>query len=494
MARILVTGATGYIGGRLVPQLLEAGHDVRCMTRSPSRLSLDPWRDRVEVVEGDILEVESLEKALSGCDVAFYLVHSMGNADDFAEADRQGATNFQRAADSQGLRRIIYLGGLGEDDTELSSHLDSRHEVGRLLAAGDTPVTELRAAVIIGSGSVSFEMLRYLTEVLPAMTTPKWVRSLCQPISIRDVLTILVAVAGEDDSESKIIEIGGPDVLSYQDMMQTYAEVAGLRKRLIIPVPVLSPGLSSLWIGLVTPLPSGVARPLVESLKHDVVVSDCREMDRLVPDPLPFKDSVELAVARYDDGEVVTRWSDAGASPALAIPSDPDWAGGSVMVDKQEVTTPASAQDVFWAVSRIGGEVGYYTFDWAWAVRGWIDSLFGGIGLRRGRRHPEVVHEGESLDFWRVNVVDPPNRLLLAAEMKLPGEAFLEWVVDETGEGTTLTQTAYFAPRGLLGRLYWFALLPFHNAIFGPMAKKIVETAANRSDAVETGEEGTSPR
>ncbi|NNL47284.1 MAG: NAD(P)H-binding protein, partial [Acidimicrobiia bacterium] len=253
MARILVTGATGYIGGRLIPQLLEAGHDVRCMTRSPSRLSLDPWRDRVEVVAGDILDIESLEKALSDCDAAYYLVHSMGNADDFAEADRQGATNFQRAADSQGLGKIIYLGGLGEDDTELSSHLDSRHEVGRLLAAGDTPVTELRAAVIIGSGSVSFEMLRYLTEVLPAMTTPKWVRSLCQPIAIRDVLTILVAVAGEDGSESKIVEIGGPDVLSYQDMMQTYAQVAGLRKRLIVPVPVLSPGLSSLWIGLVTP-------------------------------------------------------------------------------------------------------------------------------------------------------------------------------------------------------------------------------------------------
>ncbi len=466
-----------------MPQLLEAGHDVRCMTRVSSRLDLDPWRDQVEVVQGDVLDRDSLEKALDGCDVAYYLVHSMGSAADFEEADRTGARNFQSAADAVGLGRIIYLGGLGEDDTELSSHLDSRHEVGRLLAAGTTPVTEVRAAVIIGSGSVSFEMLRYLTEVLPAMTTPKWVRSSCQPIAIRDVLRILLALLERPASEDQVVEIGGPDVLSYQDMMQTYAEVAGLRKRLIVPVPVLSPGLSSLWIGLVTPLPTGVARPLVDSLKHDVVVKDGRVMAELVADPLTFRESVELALARYVDGEVVTRWSDAGSSPALPIPSDPEWAGGSVKIDRQEVATTASAEDVFWAVSRIGGEVGYYTFNWAWAVRGWLDLLFGGIGLRRGRRHPERLHEGESLDFWRVNVIDPPNRLLLLAEMKLPGQAFLEWVIDEGDETTTLVQTAYFAPRGLLGRMYWYALLPFHMAIFGPMARKIVEAARTRNKA-----------
>lgn len=480
MARILVTGATGYIGGRLVPKLLEAGHEIRCMTRVPSRLNLDPWRDQVEVVAGNVLDADSLDSALEGCDYAYYFVHSLGDAPDFEAADRAGAANFAKAAGANGLERIIYLGGLGEDESKLSAHLESRHEVGRVLASGSTPVTEIRAAVIIGSGSVSFEMLRYLTEVLPAMTTPKWVRSMCQPIAIRDVLSILVAVLDRARQGDEIIEVGGPDVLSYQDMMQTYAEVAGLRKRLIIPVPVLSPGLSSLWVGLVTPLPSGVARPLVDSLKHDVVVRDRDAQGELLTNPLPFNEAVRLALARYENGEVVTRWSDAEASPALPIPSDPEWAGGSVFLDEQRVMTAAPPGDVFWAVSRIGGGVGYYTFNWAWAIRGLLDSFAGGIGLRRGRRHPEELHEGESLDFWRVSVVDPPRRLLLRAEMKVPGEAFLEWLIDSDESETTLTQTAYFAPRGLFGRLYWYVLIPFHGAMFGPMARKIVGAAEAR--------------
>ncbi len=488
MARILVTGATGYIGGRLVPRLLEAGHEVRCMTRVPSRLDLDPWRNQVEVVTGNVLDLESLKAALQGCDFAFYFVHSLGDAADFEAADRAGAENFRIAADANALQRIIYLGGLGEDESELSAHLESRHEVGKVLASGSTPVTEIRAAVIIGSGSVSFEMLRYLTEVLPAMTTPKWVRSMCQPIAIRDVLTILVAVLERHHPGSEVIEVGGPDVLSYQDMMQTYAEVAGLRKRLIVPVPVLSPGLSSLWIGLVTPLPSGVARPLVDSLKHDVVVRDGQAQSELLDHPLSFREAVRLALARYENGEVVTRWSDAEASPALPIPSDPDWAGGSVLIDEQGVVTSAPPEDVFWAVSRIGGTVGYYVFDWAWAVRGWFDTLIGGIGLRRGRRHPEVLHEGESLDFWRVSVVDPPHRLLLRAEMKVPGEAFLEWVITPDGDETAIKQTAYFAPRGLFGRLYWFALVPIHAAIFGPMARRIADSAVTHGRDRQIGD------
>jgi len=404
----------------------------------------------------------------------------MGDADDFGEADRVGAANFAQAAKANSLRRIIYLGGLGEDDSELSAHLASRHEVGQVLAAGATPVSEVRAAVIIGSGSVSFEMLRYLTDVLPAMTTPRWVRSMCQPIAIRDVLTVLVGILDRPGDTDEIIEIGGPDVLSYQGMMQTYAQVAGLRKRLIVPVPILSPGLSSLWVGLVTPLPSGVARPLVSSLKHDVVVRNGSKISEFVESPIPFAQAVELALARYQNGEVETRWTDAESSPALPIPSDPNWAGGSVLVNRQTISTEAAPEDVFWAVSRIGGQVGYYTFNWAWAVRGWFDTILGGIGLRRGRRHPEILHEGESVDFWRVSVVDPPRRLLLRAEMKLPGEAFLEWVINQDGVETTLIQTAYFAPRGLFGRMYWYTLVPFHAAIFGPMARKITAAAASR--------------
>lgn len=479
MAKILVTGASGYIGGRLVPSLLDAGHEVRCMTRSPARLALDPWRDQVEVVKGDVLDQESLKSALAGCDYAYYLVHSMGATREFEDADREGATNFQVAADANALKRIIYLGGLGDPDDELSEHLRSRQEVGRLLAAGTTPVTELRAAVIIGSGSVSFEMLRYLTEVLPVMTTPKWVRTRSQPIAIRDVRAILVKVL-DDTGPSRIVEIGGPDVLTYEEMMQSYARIAGLPKRLIIPVPVLSPGLSSRWIGLVTPLPTSVARPLVDSLRNEVVIEDPGPMNELLPDPMPFDQAVERALARYESGDVSTRWSDAGLAPALPIPSDPDWAGGSLMVDEQQVEAEASPDDVYWAVSRIGGTVGYYTFNWAWMVRGWLDTLVGGVGLRRGRRHPEQLHQGESLDFWRVRVVEPNRRLLLRAEMKLPGEAFLEWKIEPSDSGCTLTQTAYFAPRGLLGRLYWFALFPFHFAIFGRMARRIVEAAEHR--------------
>jgi uncharacterized protein YbjT (DUF2867 family) len=475
----LVTGATGYIGGRLVPRLLELGHHVRCMTRDPSRLALDPWRDGVEVVRGDVLDPASLGSALDGCDHAYYLVHSMGHADDFGEADRVGAENFRAAADKAGLRRIVYLGGLGRTDEELSEHLASRHEVGRILAAGTTPVTEVRAAVIIGAGSVSFEMLRYLTEVLPIMTTPRWVRTRCQPIAIRSVLEVLTGVL-DDEPVDRLLEVGGPEILSYEEMMQIYAEEAGLRRRLIIPVPVLSPGLSSRWIGLVTPLPVGVARPLVDSLKNEVIVTDDTAMRLFPHEQIGYREAVRRALERTTSRNVETRWSDAATSPALPLPTDPSWSGGARFEDRRTAHSDASPLDVFWAFARIGGEIGYYGFQWAWQLRGLLDSLVGGVGLRRGRRHPEDLRPGEALDFWRVREVEPGSRLLLEAEMKLPGDAWLEWTAEPAAQGTKLTQTATFVPRGLLGRLYWYVLAPFHNPIFGNMARRIAAAAADR--------------
>ena len=473
----LVTGATGYVGGRLVPRLLEQGHRVRCLTRDPARLALDPWRDRVEVVKGDVLAPDGLAAALDGCTFAYYLLHSMGHAADFGDADRVGAENFQQAADAAGLARIVYLGGLGRPEDEvLSKHLASRHEVGRSLAAGTTPVTEIRAAVIIGSGSVSFEMLRYLTEVLPVMTTPKWVRTRCQPIAIRDVLEILTAVL-EDEPVDRVLEVGGPEVLTYEEMMQIYAEEAGLRRRLIIPVPVLSPGLSSRWVGLVTPLPVGVARPLVDSLRNEVIVHDDAAAELFPYEPMNYRQAVQRALVRYSHQEVETRWSDAVSSPASPLPTDPSWSGGARFEDRRVVDSAATPEDMFWAFTRVGGEVGYYGFGWAWRLRGLLDAIVGGVGLRRGRRHPEDLRPGEALDFWRVRRVVPGRLLLLEAEMKLPGDAWLEWRTEPAAGRTRLIQTATFVPRGLLGRLYWYSLVPFHTFIFGAMARRIASVA-----------------
>jgi uncharacterized protein YbjT (DUF2867 family) len=479
--KILVTGATGYIGGRLVPRLLESGFEVRCVTRDPAKLEGVWWRHRAEVVAGDLLAPESLDDAFDGIDRAFYLVHSMdGSSEGFSARDRRAATNFSAAADQAGLSRIVYLGGLGEGD--LSPHLASRQEVGQVLGSGATPVTELRAAVIIGSGSVSFEMLRYLTEVLPVMVTPKWVRTLCQPIAIRDVLEILLASVMED-GPNVIHEIGGPDRLSYEEMMRVYAEVAGLSRRQIIRVPALSPRLSSLWIGLVTPLPTGVAKPLVDSLTVEVTVDDNSFAERVAGPLIGYRDAVCRALTRVNDLEVATRWTGASSDPAVAYPGDPDWSGGTVEIDEQIVSSTARPEDLFWAFSRIGGDIGYYTMNWAWKTRGHLDSLFGGVGLRRGRRHPEELRKGESVDFWRVVSVVPGRSLDLYAEMRLPGEAWLSFRAEETRDGrdgSVLTQTALFRPRGLLGRLYWWAMFPFHLFIFKRTAHRIVETAEHR--------------
>jgi uncharacterized protein YbjT (DUF2867 family) len=472
--KIAVTGATGYIGGRIVPRLLDSGHDVICLARTPGKLDDRLWRDRVEVRRCDVLDEEQVRAGLSGCDAAYYLIHSMGDSADFSSAEHQAASNFAVAAGSVHLQRIIYLGALGKGN-DLSEHLTSRQAVGRILAEGATPVTELRAAVVIGSGSVSFEMLRYLTEVLPIMTTPRWVETRCQPIAIRDVLDYLTA-ALDDQPGSNVYEIGGPDVVSYREMMQTYAKVAGLKKRTIIPVPVLTPQLSSLWIGLVTPLPVGVARPLVDSLVTEVIVED-PGADRFGVVPLTLEEAIESALDQHSRLDTPSRWSDASSSPALPLAGDPEWAGGTLLTDKKVLATNATPEQLFRAFSRVGGSFGYYTMNWAWRFRGVIDTLVGGVGLRRGRRHPDVVRLHDTIDFWRVSAVRPDEHLQLSAEMKLPGEAWLEWTIESAGGQTSLEQVAYFRPRGLFGRLYWYAMLPFHGFIFGGMARKIVRAA-----------------
>jgi uncharacterized protein YbjT (DUF2867 family) len=435
-----------------------------------------PWRQQVEVRRCDVERREEVVTALEGCDAAYYLIHSMGGEADFADADRIAAANFAAGSAANDLDRIIYLGGLGHGK-DLSDHLASRQEVGRVLADGPTAVTEFRASVVIGAGSVSFEMLRYLTEVLPAMVTPRWVTTRTQPIAIRDVLSYLIAGL-DDDAGSAVYEIGGPDVVTYREMMDLYAEVAGLRRRLVIPVPVLTPRLSSLWIGLVTPLPSGVARPLVDSLRNEVVVGDDRS-EKFRIDTTPLREAIELAM----DHDLLSRWSDASSSPAQPFPTDPDWAGGSLYEDHQTVTTVASPADLFWAFSRIGGGHGYYVFNSAWRIRGALDALIGGVGLRRGRRHPDQVRLHDAVDFWRVASVAADEHLQLAAEMRLPGEAWLEWRIRHHDGATILDQTARFRPRGLAGRLYWYAMYPFHRLIFGRMARKIAAAAEGRPRA-----------
>lgn len=497
MALVLVTGASGYIGGRLVPELLAAGHRVRCLARTPSKLDDQRWIDGVEVVAGDVTDPTSLADALDGVDVAFYLVHSMGGPADFDATDRQGAATFRDAAAAASVGRIVYLGGLGrDDDPTLSRHLRSRHEVGAVLAAGPVPVTELRAAVIIGSGSASFEMLRYLVEVLPVMITPRWVDNRCQPIAIRDVLAHLVAAADDEGADDRCLEIGGPDVLTYREMMQTYAEVAGLPRRRVLSVPVLTPELSSRWVGLVTPLPAGLARPLVESLINEVVVHHPTPPPPGRPAPMPFREAVERAVERSAALQVSTRWSDAtlsGHSPADPLPTDPDWSGGSVLMDHQRARSGASPIAVYATVSGIGGDRGWYVTPFLWQLRGWADKLVGGVGMRRGRRHPDDLWVGDALDFWRVEAAEPGALVRLRAEMRLPGEAWLQWTIEPDGEGSVLDQKAIFSPRGLFGRAYWYVLVPFHAVIFARMCRKLAEAAERAEAAAGAGQAAPRP-
>lgn len=476
-----------------MPELLAAGHRVRVMARQPQRLAGRSWSDDVELVQADAGSEDDVRRALDGVDVAYYLIHALGTRG-FERTDREMARTFAAAARAEGTGRLVYLGGLVPADVapaELSAHLRSRDEVARLMLASGVPTAVLRAAVILGSGSASFEMLRYLTERLPAMITPRWLETRIQPIAIRDVLRYLVGSAQLPPEVSRSFDIGGPDVLTYQQMMQRYAAVAGLSRRLIVPVPVLTPRLSSHWVGLVTPVPSSIARPLVESLRHEVV---CRESDIKdhVPDPagglLGFERAVQLALQRVRDAEVVSRWSSASTpgAPSDPLPSDPDWAGGSLYVDHRERPVAASPATLWAVIEGIGGDRGWYSFPLAWRVRGVLDRLVGGVGLRRGRRDPERVFVGETIDFWRVEERVPEQLLRLRAEMRLPGLAWLELAVQpgpgDDGARSTYRQRAVFHPRGLLGHLYWWAVAPFHGIVFGGMARHIAEAAERTAE------------
>ncbi|MEU9699622.1 SDR family oxidoreductase [Streptomyces sp. NPDC047981] len=498
--KCLVTGAGGYIGGRLVPELLDAGHTVRCLARTPAHLRDHPWADRVDVVRGDVRDADSLRPALRDVDVAYYLVHSMTSGRDFEETDRLAARTFATEARAAGVRRIVYLGGLtpaGIPVDELSPHLRSRAEVGRILLASGVPTTVLRAAVVVGSGSASFEMLRYLTERLPVMVTPSWVSTRVQPIAVRDVLRYLVGSALMPADVNRAFDIGGPDVLTYRQMMERYAQVARLPRRLILPVPMLTPRLSSHWIGLVTPVPAALARPLAESLKYEVVCAE-HDIARHVPDPpgtpLPFDRALALALQRVRDAQVVTRWSSAAlpGAPSDPLPTDPDWAGGSLYTDEREREVEARPEALWRVIEGIGGQNGWYSFPLGWAVRGWLDRFVGGAGLRRGRRDAASLRVGDALDFWRVEEIERGSMLRLRAEMRLPGKAWLEMYAERDGDGRSrYRQRALFHPRGLAGQLYWWSVAPFHAVVFGGMARRIARAAedgAERADAKAAGE------
>lgn len=482
--KALVSGATGYVGGRLVPWLLDDGLDVRVMARDPERLRDYPWIDRVELVRADALDAGSLATAFEGIDVAYYMLHSLSEHEGFEQTEARMAENFGAAAKAAGVRRIVYLGGITPPNSELSTHLESRKHTGELLRASGVPTTELRAAVIIGSGSASFEMLRYLTERLPFMITPRWLNNRVQPIAIRDVLHYLVEAAKQTDTEHHVGDIGGPDIMLYSEMMKRYAKVAGLRQRIIVTVPVLTPRLSSHWVSLVTPVPRRLALPLVDSLVNEVVIDPAHDARAFIAAPpaglLDFDSAVKLALDKVRNQEVDTRWSTASVpgAPSAPLPTDPDWSGGSLYVDLREHTTTASPDALWDVIEGIGGENGYYSALFLWEIRGLLDRLIGGVGLRRGRRDPRRLYVGESVDFWRVERCDRGSLLRLRAEMRLPGLAWLELIVDHDDAGRTVyRQRATYRPIGLLGHLYWWAVVPFHAVVFGSMVRNIPHAA-----------------
>ena len=485
---VAVTGATGYIGARLVPRLLAAGARVRCLVRSPRKLDDRPWRHDpgVEVQKVDLADEATLAPQLAQCDVAYYLVHSMESAGAaYVEHDRALARTFAAAAAKAGVTRIIYLGGLGDDSDALSQHLSSRRDVEDELRAGSVPVTAFRAAMIIGSGSASFEILRYLAERLPVMVTPRWVHTECQPISVRNVLHYLVTCLTVPETTGRILEIGGPDVVTYRRLLDIMAEERKLSRRIVIPVPLLTPFLSSLWIHLVTPVSARLARPLAEGLRNRVVVHDPAAAT-LMPQPLlGAREAIRVALAAEARADVESTWSAAGP-----VPGDPDWAGGKVFTDARTQDIAADPSAVFATLLTLGGEKGWMRYDQLWRMRGWLDRVVGGPGGKRRRRHPARLSWGEAVGFWRVSELEPNRRLTLRAEMKVPGDAVLDFELAPgpvaSGRPTTrLTQTARFRPRGLAGLAYWYAVLPFHGFIFSGLLSGVASAAEAASTAPE---------
>ncbi|MDA1184790.1 MAG: SDR family oxidoreductase [Acidobacteria bacterium] len=471
---VLLTGATGYIGGRLVPALEASGVRLRCLARRPSALE-SRVSGSTEVVAGDLLDPASLDAALDGIDVAYYLVHSMGAHGDYREKDRQAAANFGEAAKRARVGRIVYLGGLADGDEALSKHLESRRETGEVLRQSGVPIVELRASVVVGSGSLSFELVRALVERLPVMICPRWVSTQAQPIGIDDVLAYLVAAVRLPDRESRIFEIGGADRASYGDLMREYARQRGLR-RVMISVPLLTPHLSSLWLGLVTPVYARVGRELIGGLKNRSVVTDPSALSAFSVKPVGLAEAIARAIRHEDQAFAQTRWSDARSSGGDS-PSLPETQFGTRLADRRTVRVGVDPDRAFGPIARIGGDRGWYFGTWMWRCRGAVDLLMGGVGMRRGRRDPDSLVVGDTLDFWRVEAFEPGRRLRLAAEMKLPGRAWLEFEVTPDDGGTIIHQTALFDPVGLSGLVYWYTLLPVHEVVFGGLLRGIARRA-----------------
>ena len=489
-SRVLVTGATGYVGGRLVPRLIDAGFLVRVLVRDPVKLTDVPWASEVETVTGDLDDASTLPAAMEGVEVLYYLVHSMGKPGHFREQEEAAAGNVAKAARDAGVKRIVYLGGLHPENGRLSEHLESRKRVGDILLASGVPTVALQAGVIIGSGSTSFEMVRHLTDVLPYMPAPRWVRNRIQPIAIRDVLYYLVHSATVPSDVNRTFDIGGPDVLRYGQMMNGYALEAGLKQRPIAALPVMTPWLASQWVNLVTPIPRALAVPIIASLQFDCVAHE-DDIRTLIPDPdgglTSYRRAVRLALEKVKTGAVETSWQNAVVLGAASdpLPSDPDWAGHTVFLDIKQRTSSAAPSELWKVIEGIGGENGWYSFPLAWAARGWMDKLVGGVGLRRGRRSATELHNGDALDFWRVESIERGSLLRLRAEMKVPGLAWLEMRATpaKDGAGSIYDQRAVFFPRGLGGRLYWFSILPFHGVIFTGMANRITAAAEKATAA-----------